>query len=82
MRKFKQTELKDLVSGSNECFRLCAALWPHEWASAKHLGAGSPFRRWLNEKTGLNIPGDAHASFNHWLPRLREIAAERGLNAA
>lgn len=77
----KSAKLKDLVPGTSECVRLCATLWPTEWDSAKHLGAGSPFRHWLNEKTGLNIAGDAPASFNHWLPRLREMLAERGLHA-
>lgn len=71
----------ELITGANESKELVKALWPAEWETAKHLTAGEPIRLWLNEKTGLNVPGTAAPTFNHWLPRLREMAVERGVAA-
>lgn len=72
--------LRELIPGAGECKALCKALWPEEWEQVKTLPMGSAVRQWLNEKTGLDVPGTAAAHFHHWLPRLRELASERGVS--
>ncbi len=64
------------IEGSEEIVGLVAKLWPWEEARVREMLI-SDLRIWLNEHTGLYIMASAELHFNHWLPCLREMLAEK-----
>jgi hypothetical protein len=60
---------------SLEFLALLDDLFPEE--CGRHI-LGREFRLWLNERTGLQVEnGSVPVCMRQWLPRLREMAAEK-----
>ena len=76
MRDGRVSGISDDLPGA-DVMKLSKALWPEERG---RIRSRYELRIWLNEKTGLDVPNCVYP-WPQWLPRLREMAKERGIEA-